>query len=444
MRRVLVPLLASLLLAGCYRVLDDGEELLRGEPGSGRARVARELEPPVFLRKSSPLLGILTTGLSSLVYLVGLDAEELPPDARVRFVLPDETVVEGLLFPAPRDGGGARPLLIASFGFLQDRFGSEAAKFHDRYLRRLEHRIAAHVLVLDHPTSGAFLGNNGTLSPGSYDDARIWIEVTRALRRELDVASVHLLGISMSGQTVVHALIEDARRGLGLFASGIAVSIAPDFAVAPGRQLARIEVEEGRENPWREIAPVDEAAGDGLQIQAIRTLVDHQFVPGYRRARPDDADFELPTPRVPLLLWDRFEARLAFLRRSGPADWDPGVSRAGLSAFVASTRIAAVIDRVRTPLVLLSAQDDPAVPSDAFAEVAEAAAGNPWVLAYETPEGGHFGFDVPYGAGYLGDVIELMLDPRVLGSWRGAGHRRGATWQGAAGARAWAPPRDPP
>lgn len=77
-----------------------------------------------------------------------------------------------------------------------------------------------------------------------------------------------------------------------------------------------------------------------------------------------------------------------------------------------------MIDRVATPLVLLSAHDDPAVHSEAFQAVAAAAADNPWVLAHETPKGGHFGFDVPYGEGYLGDVITLMIDPRVLARWQ--------------------------
>jgi predicted alpha/beta-fold hydrolase len=91
-----------------------------------------------------------------------------------------------------------------------------------------------------------------------------------------------------------------------------------------------------------------------------------------------------------------------------------------LPRYIVSTRIAGVIDRVRTPLLLISSEDDPAVASEAFREVTAAAAGNPWVLSVETPEGGHFGFDVPYGAGYLEDLIELMLSPRVLASWTAA------------------------
>jgi hypothetical protein len=418
MRRALVTLFALLLLPGCYRVIEGTEELFQTPPRSGRELVSSELEPPQLVRKSSPLLGILTTGLSSIAYLFGLDHEQVGAQHGIRFQLVDGTLVGGLFFPWEGGDAGPKPLLIASFGFLQDRFGTEAAKFHDFYVKSAGHRLPAHVLILDHPTAGIFLGNNGTLSPGSYDDGRMWIEVTRILREEMDLASVHLFGVSMSGQSVVHALIEDARLGLGLFESGVAVSIAPDFAEAPGRQFAEIRTDEGVANPWREIAPDTEATGEALQVQAMRLLVDHQFLPGYRRVHPRDAEEDLPTPQIPVLFWDRFEERLAFLRSSQARDWNPDFSHGGLPDYLGSTRIADVIDRVQTPLVLLSAKDDPAVRSDAFQEVASAAAQNPWVLARETPEGGHFGFDVPYGAGYLEEVIELMIDPNVLANWR--------------------------
>lgn len=417
MRRAVVPLLVLPLLAGCYRVLDETEELLQGPPRSGRQAVARELDPPV-MRKSSPLRGILTTGLSSLSFLFGLDVDEESSANLIRFQLPDGTLVGGLFYPWEGGDRRAKPLLIASFGFLQDRFGTEAAKFHEFYVEDPAHRLPAHLLILDHPTAGIFLGNNQSLSPGSYDDARMWIEVTRILREEMKLASVHLLGVSMSGQTVVHALIEDARLGLGLFQSGLAFSIAPDFAEAPGRQFAQIRTEEGVANPWQQIAPEAGAVGDGLQVQAVRMLVDRQFVPGYQLVRPLEADYVIPTPQIPIFFWDRFEARLAFLRGSGTRDWNRDFGRAGLPGFLRGTRIARVIERVRTPLVLLSAEDDPAVFSEAFREVVAAAEGNPWILARETPEGGHFGFDVPYGKGYLQDVISLMVDPRILAGWR--------------------------
>jgi hypothetical protein len=82
-----------------------------------------------------------------------------------------------------------------------------------------------------------------------------------------------------------------------------------------------------------------------------------------------------------------------------------------------STRVAGIVGRVRTPLVLVSSLDDPAVESWMFEEVAAAAADNPWVVAYQTEEGGHFGFDVVYGKGYLRRIIDLALDPQLVSHW---------------------------
>jgi len=53
-------------------------------------------------------------------------------------------------------------------------------------------------------------------------------------------------------------------------------------------------------------------------------------------------------------------------------------------------------------------------------ELVAAAAENPFVVARKTPLGGHNGFDVPYGAGYLGETIRLMLDAEELATWQGA------------------------
>jgi hypothetical protein len=70
-----------------------------------------------------------------------------------------------------------------------------------------------------------------------------------------------------------------------------------------------------------------------------------------------------------------------------------------------------------------------------FQQVAEAARGNLWVLPYESRRGGHFGFDVVYGADYVGRLIRLMLDPEVIRDWAGP-----APSQARAGAGSRPPP----
>jgi hypothetical protein len=421
MRRLVTFACIALLVAGCAGSKRESWELWAQPPRSGREAASRALEPPKHYSWSSLPLGILTTGYSSLRYLMGLDPHGESQLHRLRAQLSDGTLVGGLLYPYAGDDDEPVPLLMASFGFLQDRWGTEAAKFHEHYVDDPLHRLRAHVLLLDHPSSGTFLALNGNLSVGSYDDARMWIELAQILRSHMKLSSIHLFGVSMSGQTVVHALIEDARLGLGLFDSGVAVSIAPDFREAPGRQLARVEPPEGTENPWRRGLDLREqkSADDRIQTRAVKLLIGRQFVSGYRRIRPDGDPPRVDGPDLPLFLWSAFEARIRALRRRPGESWNRDFSLGDLRTFMATTRIADVIDRVRTPLVLLSAEDDPAVDRASFEEVVTAAGDDPWIAWYESKRGGHFGFDVAYGRGYLRDIVELMLDPRALAGWNG-------------------------
>jgi hypothetical protein len=405
-------------------------------PTTGRQAVLEALEPPE-LQSQVARKGVLSTILSSInpssLFLGSGEAlKRIDPDdadlEHFELQLSDGTVVGGLLDTWDEPTERPLPLWIASFGLLQDRWGSESAKAFDLY--RTQEEMPSHVLVLDHPTSGAFYGNNAMLSVGSYDDARMWIEVAEYFKEEMNVSRVHLIGISMSGQTVVHALIEDKRRGLGLFASGIAISIAPDFQQAPGAQFARLETRHGVENPW---TPPDRAGADGsrdaaagdatfmhrMQSKAIWTFMQERFIPSYQAVRLGGPALTIERLDVPVFLHAGMVARVTFLRENTPEDWNPAFSLDDLEAFMATTRTAAVIGEVTTPLVLLSARDDPAVSHRMFREVADRAADDPWVLAYETPHGGHFGFDVAYGPGYLNGILELMEDPHVVHSWTG-------------------------
>lgn len=417
----LLPLCA-LLLASCAPVRPHPHI---EEARSMRQKLIEAVHPGEVTGSVLSRSGLAATALSSgnvdlRKPLKGLDPEGLQGAAPFRQTLQDGTVVGGLLFAAGGDPAVPRPLLIASFGLLQDRWGSEAAKFHALYLADPAERLPAHVLLLDHPTAGPFLANNGLLSIGAYDDARMWLEVAQRLRQELAPSGIHLLGVSMSGQTVVHALVEDARLGLGLFRSGLALSIAPDFRQAPGKQLARLKTPAGVPNPW---SSEDEPSGGNpavnlIQGWGIEVLIAQQFLPSYKRVHPEGKSLQLEDKDVAVFLRKACEDRLAFLRAHPSPTWDRDhVNLTDLDSFMDSTRAAGFVGRVRTPLVLVSSRDDPAVERWMFQEVVAAAAYNPWIVAYETELGGHFGFDVVYGKGYLRRILDLALDPRVVSDW---------------------------
>lgn len=52
-----------------------------------------------------------------------------------------------------------------------------------------------------------------------------------------------------------------------------------------------------------------------------------------------------------------------------------------------------------------------------FEEVMLAAECNRWIAAYETKNGGHFGFYIAYRKDYLGKIIKLIIDPGILNTW---------------------------
>ena len=412
--------ICAAIVAGCSIA---GPSPDKPAPASGRELVLGAIEPK---KEDSGFMksGLISTALSSSDFRAAEPLKRLDPHSGhdgkpFSLTLKDGTRVGGLLFPFPAAGDEPMPLLIAGFGFLQDRWGSEAAKFYGLYLKDSANRLPAHVLFLDHPSAGPFLAENGCLSMGSYDDARMWIEVAQHLEERMQLSSIHLLGVSMSGQTVVHALIEDKRLGLDLFDSGIAVSIAPDFKKAPGKQLAYLKTSGGMKNPWRhDLEPLPRMGlTDTIQGAALGLLIEKQFVQHYRLIRPSDAAFELKADQAAVFLRNAFEARITMLRQQKEKTWNKEIDLTDLDAFMTSSRIADFIGRVRTPLLLVSALDDPAVERSLFAEVAKAAEGNTWVVAYETDHGGHFGFDMVYGPDYLERVIRLMMTPAVIVNW---------------------------
>ena len=425
MSRLVIVLVVAILFFGCTRIQPGqaGDESL-----TGRARVLHALNPKDIRVCVLGRSGLLSTALPSSTLNPCKPLKELDPDGShggrpFAMDLSDGTRVGGLFFEYSDGTFEPRPLIMASFGFLQDRWGTEAAKFYNFYLKDPSKRIPAHVLILDHPSAGPFFAGNGHLSVGCYDDARMWIEIARKLKNDLAPSGIHLFGVSMSGQTVVHALIEDQRLGEHLFASGMAVSIAPDFHLAPGKQLAQLKTRKGVENPWgAHFGDVPKrTCMDMIQSQGLWMLLKKQFIPHYHLVGSADKGFKLGSREVPVFFRQAFEDRISFLRHRKKENCNSEeFSLQDLDAFMTSTRIAGVIGRVQTPLVLVSAFDDPAVERKMFVEVAQAAEGNPWIAAFETDQGGHFGFNMPYGKDYIGRVVRLMIDPQVLGSWSGA------------------------
>jgi hypothetical protein len=346
-----------------------------------------------------------------------------PPSGRpFELTLRDGSRVGGLFFPHPEGTSPARPLWIAGFGFLQDRWGKAAVRFYRHHLQRPEDRIDAHLLILDHPSTAPFLAANGMLSLGAYDDARMWIEIGRYMQKQQSFRGIHLLGAGVSAQTVIHALVEDLRLELRLFESGIAISPVSDLQRYPARPLGRFETPPDVENPWLTLRgrflPPD--PWEQRQKHLLEDMVENQFLPHYRDINPGHTSFGLPPNEIPIFFRKAFENRLAVLRNRQfqTKPWNEEILLVDLDAFMQSSRIGPLVGWVRTPVVLLHAADDPIVPQSDFRKLGRSAANNPWIIWRLVENGGHAAFESAYGTDYLRNLLEVLQDPDILRNWR--------------------------
>ena len=354
--------------------------------------------------------------------LEGLTAKKPLRGRKISFPLADGTRLGGMIFERQGPDAIKLPFLMVGLGFLQDRWGTEAGRFYRNYIENPERSLPVHILVLDHCSSGPFLAENGVLSIGSYDEARMWIEVARNIRKKFADMPIHLFGLSTSGQAVIHALAEDRRLGLNLFDSGLAVSVPSDLQRAPGRQLALLDADNSAGNPWNRYAGPgkNESLLDRVQKNVLLELIDRQFLPNYKRVNPGHTRFSIPHSRAAAFFYEAFSNRIILLREQQriPDTWNYSAAPLDtLENYMQSTGIALVIDQVHTPLVLLNAANDSVAAPEAFLEVQKAAARNPWVLCHQTALGGHSRIADIYGSRYLARLLELMTDRDLIERW---------------------------
>jgi hypothetical protein len=343
-----------------------------------------------------------------------------PAGTKFSLRLKDGTQIGGTLFSFAEPDAVSVPLLIAGFGFLQDRWGEPADRFAAMLAPEKGRPLEAYLLILDSPSSGPFLAANAVLSPGSYDEARMWIEVASHLKTQLHSPSVHLIGFALSGQAVVHALAEDVRLQLDLFTSGIAVSIVPEFQQTYGRALALFDTADGIHNPWDRNSAYGGSGNAVLQKALLEKQIKTDFIAGYLRVNPDHATFRLHSDQVAVFFHRAMENRIAMLRSRRPASdtWNrTDFSLENLDAYLETTSTARAIDRVRRPLVLLYTRSDPTVSRPLLLKLERAAAANPWVLSHGTngPDTRMTGPAEDTDA--LQRLLELMTDPRITDTW---------------------------
>jgi pimeloyl-ACP methyl ester carboxylesterase len=340
--------------------------------------------------------GILSTVLSNPSPLRREDYSS----NEVVFQLKDGTRVGGLLFK----GRCGAPLLISSFGFLADRWSNPSAQMVKGFIEARERLINADVLILDHPTSAGFFELNGGVSMGGYDEGRIIVEVAELLRQSKPAQKICLLGVSMGGNGVVHALLEAKRRQERLFEAAITFSAASRLTIIPGWQLSAFGAPEGQNNPWGQMTGRHKR---GIYKMGMSRVIAH-FVDIVRQSGP--AGFALSDEQVASFFYSNFESRIKLIRTNAtPSEFD----FSSLERYAYSCSLPQLIEQVNTPLVMVHAADDPSVPYEQFQELAFMGKSNTNICFLGLDHGGHWGFAESMGRQWVADVINKVMGEDV-------------------------------
>lgn len=364
------------------------------------------LEPRHAWKKS----GILTTASVHRSSLVPGDYRE----NEVQFSLSDGTRMGAFLFQHS-ESQMALPLVIGSFGGASDRWSPAAYSFIRDYVlpRDKSQKLKAHVLILDHETSAGFFHLNQSLSLGAADGGRHIREVSR-LARQLSqlkgkVSSVLLVGVSMGGTNVVHALAQqDGRLGQDIDAA-LAFSPATHMSGAPGFQIASLG---GSDNPF----------GSGFggatslpKSQIFIELAKHFKKTYMKLAHVDLANDLARGSAMGNFFYTQFENRLKQLREErrklGRHEYalPESVSLGNFEEWSSSQDLPDLMPRIRTPLLMIHAHDDPVIPIEDFYKTQARAYRNPHIQTRVFPEGGHWGFGAAYGVPWIRSILEEGL-----------------------------------
>jgi len=309
------------------------------------------------------------------------------------YVLEDGTKVPTLFYPGTTPG--PRPLIIANFGLFTDKGAGAIGRFIRKLV--LTGKIDADFLLVSNVTSATFYSENHEFGLGGYDEGKILIELAKQLRRKgFQNSSIELMGVSLGGNAVLQALIEDERIGRDDFQSAIVFSAV----LNEGESSASLLSAFGHPITRPAGPPLSEGGAliaKGLVISLKKTL----------KAENQPHDFSISGTGD--VFYKNFGERLNRLSLAGSEkqSWNQGVAMSSVEDYLetSSAIVPADMDRVKVPLVVVHAKNDPLVPFTQFEEFAKREDANPRILTLAVDQGGHFGFASPYGDDWINELI---------------------------------------
>ena len=339
-------------------------------------------------------------GQTALSNLFSVPRDEYTRANRV-FTLGDGTQLGALYFPTQHPEKS--PLIIANFGLFTNRRSHPAAGFI-RYIIK-SGQLHASVLIVDSATSAAFFIRNGELSIGGYDEGRILVELADALVKSgVHFSSLHLLGVSLGGNAVLQALIEDARLGGKRFSSAMV------FNAVLNEEESSQAVLSAFGHPLAGLPEKEHYGLEGWLI--IDTMFSHFNDKLLARGEPPAPP---PWQTKGEFFYTEFESRLQTINlgMAWPMNpsWNHMVATDSVEDYIRTSSALAQqqIDRIHVPVIVVQSKNDPIVPYEQFTELQNAEIKNPYIETLSTSEGGHWGFMATYGPKWVRQLVQRML-----------------------------------
>ncbi|MDZ4678566.1 MAG: hypothetical protein SGI74_13795 [Oligoflexia bacterium] len=328
------------------------------------------------------------------------------------FVLDDGSLMGGLLFMQDAQGLTPRPLIIANFGSLSDRWSSAGSAFIRGVV--LANKLRANVLVVDSISGAGFYSLNESLSLGGYDEGRALVQLAKAISADKTIphTTLHLLGVSLGGAAVMHALVEDQRLGTDLFKSAISFSGVTHHDELTDCVLNMfnysLKNSSGCKLSWT-----------GNQI--IKSALKH-----YKATLRSEVmlklkaeDKILSSNNAGQRFYNLFHARLSAQTTKNIKSrtlenlfpWNPEVETESVESYLKTSSVIFLknINKLKVPLIVIHAKNDPIVPYAHYKRFVDVTSSSEFVMTHRTRFGGHWGYIASHGTDWVAELVNRIL-----------------------------------
>jgi pimeloyl-ACP methyl ester carboxylesterase len=349
-------------------------------PGTEVHKYARE---PAIISSDPDL----AAGVSNMT---AISSEDIKDFKEIKFNMPHDTLVRAICKGRP-----GKPLLIVSPGGFADKMGYSSNTMLNIYRKTPLHEYS--LMLVDHPSSAPFYCDNGELSWGGVEEGFHLTQIADEMKQRLRPSSIHLIGISMGGNSALQA----AYLNQGGIDSVLALSPVSDYLSVPGNMLCQLE------NDSRFGACYQSSFTKAIGISMLLSHF-NEIQEKFKDCRPVTEE----------MLDDLFVGVGRYQdQRYMAAIFDKhlkqslvGFAPYSLSSYLTASDAVRVIPYLETITTIIHAEDDNVVPVDHSRRLILPSYENSKVHVAITEDGGHFGFLSAYGMQWMGCIIKSQVD----------------------------------